>query len=108
MPKIGGHVSAAKSLALSFERAQNIEAECTQIFVSPPQQWVQSKHDEAEIEEYESRFADINETAAFLKVPKSWLYQRTRKNAVPVVRVGKYVRFDLREIARWARAGCPG
>jgi excisionase family DNA binding protein len=52
-------------------------------------------------------FADIDDAAAFLNVPKSWLYQRTRKNAVPFVRVGKYVRFDLPALADWAKAGCP-
>ncbi len=39
MPKIGAHVSTAGSLDLSFERAEKIGAECTQIFLSPPQTW---------------------------------------------------------------------
>ncbi len=49
MPKVGAHVSAAGSLELSFERAQKIEAECMQIFISPPQQWVFTKHSDEEI-----------------------------------------------------------
>lgn len=49
MPKIGAHVSAAVSLELSFERAKHIGAECMQIFISPPQQWFQTKHDSEEI-----------------------------------------------------------
>lgn len=52
MPKIGAHVSAAVSLELSFDRAQKIGAECTQIFISPPQQWFQTKHDDEELERY--------------------------------------------------------
>lgn len=51
--------------------------------------------------------ADVEETAAFLKVPKSWVYDRTRRGAIPLRRLGKYVRFDLAEIAAWAKAGCP-
>lgn len=52
MPKIGAHVSAAVSLDLVFDRAQEIGAQCTQIFVSPPRQWAQTKHSDAEIEQY--------------------------------------------------------
>lgn len=51
--------------------------------------------------------ADIDEAAAFLKVPRSWLYERTRKGTVPLIRVGKYLRFDLEDIVEWARKGCP-
>jgi apurinic endonuclease APN1 len=49
MPKVGAHVSAAVSLETSFLKAQEIGAECTQIFISPPQRWLHQKHDEAEI-----------------------------------------------------------
>lgn len=52
MPQIGAHVSAALSLELSLERAGNIGASCTQIFISPPQQWLQTKHSDKEIENY--------------------------------------------------------
>lgn len=52
MIKVGAHVSAAVSLELSFERARDIGAECTQIFISPPQQWAQVDHPEEEIEKY--------------------------------------------------------
>lgn len=46
MVKIGAHVSAAGSLDLLFERAQAIGAEATQFFITPPQQWLQTKHSE--------------------------------------------------------------
>ncbi len=52
MPKVGAHVSAAVSLEISFERAKHIGAETTQIFISPPQQWFQTKHDKEEIQRY--------------------------------------------------------
>lgn len=52
MPKVGAHVSAAISLEKSFEKALEIGADCTQIFISPPQQWFQTKHNQEEIERY--------------------------------------------------------
>lgn len=52
MSKVGAHVSAAVSLEISFERAKHIGAETTQIFISPPQQWFQTKHHKEEIERY--------------------------------------------------------
>ena len=38
----------------------------------------------------------IKEMAEKLKVPKSWIYQRTRLGvkSIPHVKLGKYVRFD--------------
>jgi deoxyribonuclease IV len=39
-------------LDLSLERARDIGAQCTQFFISPPQQWAQSNHDEEEIAKY--------------------------------------------------------
>jgi predicted DNA-binding transcriptional regulator AlpA len=49
---------------------------------------------------------DINEMAADLKIPKSWLYSKTRQqgeNSIPVLRVGKYLRFDPVEVREWLR-----
>jgi deoxyribonuclease IV len=39
MAVIGAHVSTAGGLDLSLDRALEIGANCTQIFLSPPQQW---------------------------------------------------------------------
>lgn len=52
MAKIGAHVSAAGSIDLAFDRAEAIGAECFQIFISPPQMWVHSKHDEDEVKRF--------------------------------------------------------
>jgi len=40
------------------------------------------------------------ELADRLKVPVSWVYQRTRlgQEAIPHVKMGKYVRFDWDEV----------
>jgi len=45
----------------------------------------------------------IDEAAALLSVPKSWLYERTRTNSVPHMKLGKYLRFDRQEFLAWAR-----
>ena len=52
MPLIGAHVSTATALDLSFDRAQAIGAKCSQIFISPPQQWGQTAHTEATIQKW--------------------------------------------------------
>jgi len=45
----------------------------------------------------------IDEAAALIRVPKSWLYERTRTNTVPHVKLGKYLRFDRDELVAWTR-----
>ena len=50
----------------------------------------------------------VEQAAERLGVPKSWLYERTRHNAVPCRRLGKYVRFsaeDLSAIINSTRSG---
>jgi len=47
------------------------------------------------------RLFTIKEAAEALRIPISWLYERTRRDAIPCRRIGKYVRFtedDLKEI----------
>lgn len=51
-PKIGAHVSSAVSLDLSIKRAKDMGAECTQIFISPPRQWVKPTLTSQQIENY--------------------------------------------------------
>lgn len=46
----------------------------------------------------------IDEMAAILKVPKSWLYARTRQkgdDTIPMLRVGRYIRFEEDKIFAW-------
>lgn len=48
----------------------------------------------------------VDELAATLKVPKSWVYSRTRETgpgAMPRIRAGKYVRFEKEEVMDWLR-----
>jgi excisionase family DNA binding protein len=46
----------------------------------------------------------VDEIAALLKVPVSWVYERTRRRGVeriPHVKLGKYLRFSLPEVKTW-------
>ena len=46
----------------------------------------------------------VNEIAAQLKVPVSWIYERTRrrgKERIPHMKLGKYLRFSASEVTTW-------
>ena len=46
----------------------------------------------------------IGELAEYLNVPKSWVYGQTRlasRTGFPVVKVGKYCRFDRKQVMDW-------
>ena len=55
-------------------------------------------------------FADlltVQETARFLKVSVSWIYEHVRPDAedrLPVVKLGKYLRFDRRDLLAYINA----
>jgi len=46
----------------------------------------------------------VDELARLLSVPRSWVYQRTAAGTIPLVRVGRYVRFDVGRVMRWLSA----
>ena len=46
----------------------------------------------------------VDELAGYLKVPKSWVYSRTREkgpDAIPRISCGKYIRFRSNEVLAW-------
>jgi excisionase family DNA binding protein len=46
----------------------------------------------------------VDELAKILKVPKSWIYSRTREkgaDSIPRIKVGKYLRFDIKQVLNW-------
>ena len=46
----------------------------------------------------------VEEVAARMKVPTSWVYERTRRRGteqIPHYKLGKYLRFDLTEVNAW-------
>jgi excisionase family DNA binding protein len=51
-------------------------------------------------------FHTVNELANVLKVPKSWVYARTRETgpgSIPRIKVGKYLRFEINKVLDWLR-----
>ena len=51
-------------------------------------------------------FLTVSELAEALKVPKSWIYSRTREigpGTMPRLKVGKYLRFDYQAVMDWLR-----
>jgi excisionase family DNA binding protein len=49
----------------------------------------------------------VQEAAAKLNVPPSWLYARTRTDEIPLRRLGKYIRFTDDDVAAIAANGAP-
>jgi len=43
----------------------------------------------------------IQQAAALLNVPVGWVYERTRKQEIPHVKLGKYVRFNRAALLAW-------
>ena len=43
----------------------------------------------------------VAELAHFLKVPKSWVYERTRIRAIPVRKIGRHLRIPRDEFLAW-------
>ena len=47
------------------------------------------------------RLLDAAAIADRLGVPKSWVLESARSGAMPCVRLGRYVRFDLADVEAW-------
>jgi len=48
----------------------------------------------------------VEELAEELKTPPSWIYSRTRQtgpDTIPMIKVGKYCRFNLQEVLSWLK-----
>ena len=47
------------------------------------------------------RLLDAGQVAELLGVPKSWVLESARSGAIPCVRLGRYVRFDVADVEAW-------
>ena len=48
----------------------------------------------------------VDELAEILKTPKSWIYGKSRQTgpeAIPRIKVGKYLRFELDKVMVWLK-----
>jgi len=46
------------------------------------------------------------ELAEVFQIKTSWIYERTRKRgpkSIPMIRVGKYIRFRLSDVLEWLK-----
>ena len=43
----------------------------------------------------------VQEVAEYLRVPESWVYERTRRRAIPVRKLGRLVRIPRRDLLAW-------
>lgn len=43
----------------------------------------------------------LDEVVAWLRVPRSWIYERTRKGQIPHLKLGKYLRFHRQAVEAW-------
>jgi excisionase family DNA binding protein len=50
---------------------------------------------------------DANDVATYLKVSRSWVYQRAESGELRCLRVGGLVRFDPEEVQAFARGEVP-
>jgi hypothetical protein len=60
-----------------------------------------------ELNEWNSELLTVEETARVLHVPISWVYGRTRRRGnerIPHIKLGKYLRFELKAVQNWACA----
>jgi len=52
----------------------------------------------------ENHLIDARELAVILNVPLTWVWKWGREGKIPCIRVGKYQRFDLKDVLQ----GLPG
>jgi predicted DNA-binding transcriptional regulator AlpA len=53
-----------------------------------------------------SQILNLDEVAARLKVSRRWVYEKSRRrclNPLPVIRIGRYLRFDWMSVSAWLR-----
>ena len=46
----------------------------------------------------------VTEAAAFLKVPRSWIYNRTTGGDFPVLKLGGHIRVPRSDLIEWVNA----
>jgi excisionase family DNA binding protein len=51
-----------------------------------------------------AEFIGVEEIAAWLGVPRSWVYFQAASGRLPHVKIGKYVRFRADDMRAWVEA----
>ena len=50
-----------------------------------------------------ARLLTAEQVAEMLGVPKSWVYEQSRRGAIPTVTLGRYRRYRLEAIEDWIK-----
>lgn len=53
-----------------------------------------------------SQILTLDELAARLKISKRWVYEKSRRRCLdplPVIRIGRYLRFNWLDVSEWLR-----
>jgi len=53
---------------------------------------------------FDAQLMTVSEIAEALRVPESWVYERTRRRGserMPHIKLGKYLRFELTDVRSW-------
>jgi len=61
------------------------------------------KDNRVNFQSIEKRFLGINDFSDYLGVPKGTLYVWVCQKKIPYLKIGKLVKFDLREIEPWLK-----
>ena len=51
----------------------------------------------------EKRFIGIKECSEYLGIPKGTLYSWTFSRKIPYIKMGRLVKFDLKELENWIK-----
>ena len=52
----------------------------------------------------DDKLLTAGEVADLIRVTRAWVYAETRRNAIPHLRLGRYVRYRRSAIEAWIRA----
>jgi excisionase family DNA binding protein len=52
----------------------------------------------------DDKLLTAGEVAELIRVTRAWVYAETRRNAIPHLRLGRYVRYRRSAIEEWMRA----
>jgi excisionase family DNA binding protein len=56
-----------------------------------------------EVSNMENNLLSVDDLAEKLNIPKSRVYSFTRQGEIPMIKIGKYCRFQLDEVMNWLK-----
>jgi excisionase family DNA binding protein len=83
-------------IVLAPETVMALVQEIARLIIGFLQKWLQ----EAQAAQKRALLTP-EEVARYFQVNRQWVYERTSKNEIPHMKVGKYLRFEQQEIDRW-------